>query len=374
MNRAAKRVGFTLMGMNGTASLAKRLAPAGVIGVDGMTIDEMIRVLEVVREQLGGNALVCAQRHDYDHEPPTSTQMTVNDIAADGDVTRIECSDYCAQRPRTLPAQCHPPTSSLMKKVTIEFANNKAAEHFLSWLCGQGEQDYWNWMACREEEEQGQITATGFDYWGGTNCGAEFGKHPVKTTCGRLDDDCGTLCDRGYSSRWREDKVIAVWCFGCNDKRELCEFNVTKRLNSHFMTTTIIKHYNALRDNDASTLDAYENAWCAIQDIELAVKHFRESVWPNVHAQVNAERLYKGMRVDCDDLTILAFAMCGRIRIQVERGDVWCSAQGTEESAEYGIGLHGIDATAAEAVQLWRDAIKAFRNGAKLVGMPSVGL
>lgn len=289
-----------------------------------MTIDEMIRVLEVVREQLGGNALVCAQRHDYDHEPPTSTQMTVNDIAADGDVTRIECSDYCAQRPRTLPAQCHPPTSSLMKKVTIEFANNKAAEHFLSWLCGQGEQDYWNWMACREEEEQGQ--------------------------------------------------VIAVWCFGCNDKRELCEFNVTKRLNSHFMTTTIIKHYNALRDNDASTLDAYENAWCAIQDIELAVKHFRESVWPNVHAQVNAERLYKGMRVDCDDLTILAFAMCGRIRIQVERGDVWCSAQGTEESAEYGIGLHGIDATAAEAVQLWRDAIKAFRNGAKLVGMPSVGL
>jgi hypothetical protein len=61
MNRAAKRVGFTLMGMNGTASLAKRLAPAGVIGVDGMTIDEMIRVLEVVREQLGGNALVCAR-------------------------------------------------------------------------------------------------------------------------------------------------------------------------------------------------------------------------------------------------------------------------------------------------------------------------
>ena len=74
-----------------------------------------------------------------------------------------------------------------MKEVEIVFDNEEAANHFLSWLCEQGEQSYWDWMRCREEEESGAITAVRFDYWGGTKDGAEFGKHPVIGTCGRLD-------------------------------------------------------------------------------------------------------------------------------------------------------------------------------------------
>ena len=34
-------------------------------------------------------------------------------------------------------------------KITFQVDNEKeqkAAEQFISWLCGQGEQDYWNWM------------------------------------------------------------------------------------------------------------------------------------------------------------------------------------------------------------------------------------
>lgn len=49
-------------------------------------------------------------------------------------------------------------------KLTITFDNPQAAEHFQSWLCGQGEQDYWMWMECREQEEDGNITALNFDY------------------------------------------------------------------------------------------------------------------------------------------------------------------------------------------------------------------
>ena len=74
-----------------------------------------------------------------------------------------------------------------MKTITFVFGNDSAAEHFLSWLCGQGEQEYWEWMRTREEEEGGPITAVGFDYHGGTDEGSEFGKHPIVATCGRLD-------------------------------------------------------------------------------------------------------------------------------------------------------------------------------------------
>ena len=49
----------------------------------------------------------------------------------------------------------------------IEFDNEKAAKHFASWLCGSGEQQYWEWMEYREEDfDEGDITATSFHYHG----------------------------------------------------------------------------------------------------------------------------------------------------------------------------------------------------------------
>lgn len=68
-------------------------------------------------------------------------------------------------------------------KVEIAFDNEEAAHHFLSWLCGSGEQHYWDWMECREWDEEGPITAVDFDYYGLN--GDSFGPK-VKTTCGRL--------------------------------------------------------------------------------------------------------------------------------------------------------------------------------------------
>ena len=73
-----------------------------------------------------------------------------------------------------------------MKKTTvrIDFATEEAADHFLSWFCGSGEQAYWDWMQYREEEEGGNITAVRFDYHKPN--GGEFGPK-VATTLGRLD-------------------------------------------------------------------------------------------------------------------------------------------------------------------------------------------
>jgi hypothetical protein len=186
------------------------------------------------------------------------------------------------------------------------------------------------------------------------------------------------------------DTITAVWCFECRDRRDLAEWRKTRHLTTGFMTRAVIQQIRASNRQRARRQAArqfskgrrsclsirlpYEGARRDVQKVEDAVRHFRQTVWPIVHTQVNAERVYKGMRLDQDGITVLAFAMCGRIRIQVERGDVWCSAQGTEEDAALGIGLHGIGATSKEAVALWRDAIALFRTGAKLSAAPSVGI
>jgi hypothetical protein len=82
-------------------------------------------------------------------------------------------------------------------KITIEFSNPKAAEHFASWLCGAGEQDYWQWMEAREEDEDGDITAIEFRYHGpedetksktdSTRYGKFMCDNSIRTTCSRLD-------------------------------------------------------------------------------------------------------------------------------------------------------------------------------------------
>ena len=67
------------------------------------------------------------------------------------------------------------------KELTIKFENQRAADHFKSWLCGAGEQGYWMWMEYREKEEQGPITATSFEYH-------EPGDSIIVATCGRIDE------------------------------------------------------------------------------------------------------------------------------------------------------------------------------------------
>ena len=76
--------------------------------------------------------------------------------------------------------------------LSIEFDNEEALKHFASWLCGAGEQDYWQWMEYREQEEDGDITAVKFNY----HCGKDVGSlktfikdKTIRTKAGRIDND-----------------------------------------------------------------------------------------------------------------------------------------------------------------------------------------
>ncbi len=76
--------------------------------------------------------------------------------------------------------------------ITVE-GNKAAADHFLTWLCESGEQEYWNWMRHREDPDSlcfntktdhGPITIVDFNY----HSTGKFGS-PVIGTLGRLDED-----------------------------------------------------------------------------------------------------------------------------------------------------------------------------------------
>lgn len=50
--------------------------------------------------------------------------------------------------------------------LVIKFDSKEARRHFALWLCGSGEQHYWDDMRAAEEEHGGNITAIHFGYHG----------------------------------------------------------------------------------------------------------------------------------------------------------------------------------------------------------------
>lgn len=85
------------------------------------------------------------------------------------------------------------------KEITlkIKFDTQEAAKHFALWLCESGEQQYFQWMEYREQEEEGDITAVQFHYHGkedetkseddASRYGAFLEDNTIRTTLGRLD-------------------------------------------------------------------------------------------------------------------------------------------------------------------------------------------
>jgi hypothetical protein len=65
-------------------------------------------------------------------------------------------------------------------ELVFKFDNKEAANQFKSWLCGAGEQDYWNWMEHQEEEMDGPITGLSFNY--------HTGDDTIPVKCGRMED------------------------------------------------------------------------------------------------------------------------------------------------------------------------------------------
>lgn len=53
--------------------------------------------------------------------------------------------------------------------LVFKFKNKQIANHFKSWLCNSGEQDYWTSMEYVQEEYDEQITVKRFDYHTGTD-------------------------------------------------------------------------------------------------------------------------------------------------------------------------------------------------------------
>ena len=66
--------------------------------------------------------------------------------------------------------------------LTLQFDNPEAMNHFWRWMCESGEQQYWDYMTYREDEEDGDITGLIFNYDQAGKLGI------VRVKCGRFTE------------------------------------------------------------------------------------------------------------------------------------------------------------------------------------------
>jgi hypothetical protein len=88
------------------------------------------------------------------------------------------------------------PSDTQPVSLTFIFDNEEMAYHFKSWLCGCGEQQYWEWMDYRQQEEpESTIAVSRFDYWKGAVVPTEAKvPEPKKLRCGNEhhDENCSS--------------------------------------------------------------------------------------------------------------------------------------------------------------------------------------
>lgn len=80
-------------------------------------------------------------------------------------------------------------------KLKFEFETKdeeEAATHFLTWLCEQGEQDYWQWMEMQDVEPDGPHVIVRFNYdWKKLESKCELGDGEVDPVEEEDDEEAG---------------------------------------------------------------------------------------------------------------------------------------------------------------------------------------
>jgi hypothetical protein len=71
----------------------------------------------------------------------------------------------------------------------FRFETNKQRDDFITWLCEQGEQDYWWWMEHPDSPDDYREHTVGFDYWKHTGKFAGKDGQEAVIICTKLGDD-----------------------------------------------------------------------------------------------------------------------------------------------------------------------------------------
>lgn len=195
---------------------------------------------------------------------------------------------------------------------------------------------------------------------------------------------CTASLERGYSSRYVNNKCTEVICFKCDKQESIADHMKTGVITTHLMMDCMMDVYRLvdgdvhnedkllalLRLSDSFKSSDETKAKIKIQlatiQIQSKIKEFEARVWfSGVQDQVLATKC-RGVCAKLgkkhDNFNVLTYSICGRTMITIEdkKASVTCVAD--ETSKESRTGLHGINASGEEAIALINKAIKLYED------------
>jgi hypothetical protein len=155
-----------------------------------------------------------------------------------------------------------------------------------------------------------------------------------------------------------QGQSIESRCSACDRLRRVARFEETTRLTTRTLMDAMMSKYDPTpTETDLAVLKAFE-------EVPRHIALFEGEVWFGGLQDSARKATVKGTSLEKDGFKLLCYTMCGRAMITLEDAEASVTVITTEDGTYRGqMGLQGIDATGAQAVELLSKARNLWASG-----------
>ncbi len=196
------------------------------------------------------------------------------------------------------------------------------------------------------------------------------------TNCQR----CNSILERGYSSRYIDNKCIEVICFTCDKKETMEDYLKDKIITTRILMDSMLEVYRHVdgdienekkltdllfKSQGDESLTAKIEIQIASAKIQKKIKEFESKIWFNGLQEQVLKTKCRGVSAKLkthNKFCVLTWTCAGRTMITIEDNDSSVTCVADETSKDSRTGFHGIRAKASDALDLIDLAIELYEN------------
>ncbi len=185
-------------------------------------------------------------------------------------------------------------------------------------------------------------------------------------------DRCQASLERGWSMRYRNNKLFETMCFECDDNDQIDRYEKTKILTSRI---TMLAAMNSVRCDSAHPA-IMAAVWASATRIQEEIKVWERAVWFKGLQKAVLATDSRGFRLDFPGGQALVYSLAGRTQITIETVDesAQVSLITADDEPTPVMGQNSILATEDQALGLLVASRTAFTSGTKFQRNDKVGI
>lgn len=186
----------------------------------------------------------------------------------------------------------------------------------------------------------------------------------------RICSHCGVDCSDYYVDTLNEkNERLSSSCHKCDSNRRFDDYVRTARISTRLLTEVAIRTVHLEYGHSVERANLVLELQKHRDDIQGKVQQFDGEVWFGGLQSIVQKSTMKGMQAreliesSCGPVKLMTYAIAGRAMFTLDAPKCSITLITDETSPSSRMGVQGIDATAAEAIELISSVCLAWKNG-----------